>query len=127
MKLQQVLFHNLLKLLFQLVHLFFSKYFYTLFTTKEYPPENLEEFQSEKKESRFIPDLLTSLKEMPSTMKKLGLIQFFSWFAFFTMWSLATPALTEHVFNAPKPDVKEYAQLNTEGEVLKQDKKELFS
>jgi maltose/moltooligosaccharide transporter len=36
-------------------------------------------------------------------MKKLGLVQFFSWFAFFTMWSFATPALTEFVFNAPMP------------------------
>ena len=40
---------------------------------------------------------------MPTTMKKLGLIQFFSWFAFFTMWSMANPAITEHVFNAPFP------------------------
>lgn len=103
---------------------FVTSIVYTLLTTKEDPPENLEEFLSEKKESRFIPDLFASLKEMPSTMKKLGLIQFFSWFAFFTMWSLSMPALTEHVFNAPKPDAKEYAQLNTEGEVLKNDKKE---
>jgi maltose/moltooligosaccharide transporter len=103
---------------------FITSIIYTLVTTKEDPPENLEEFLSEKKESRFIPDLTASLKDMPSTMKKLGLIQFFSWFAFFTMWSLSMPALTEHVFNAPKPDVKEYAQLNAEGEVLKDDKKE---
>ena len=103
---------------------FITSIIYTLLTTKEDPPENLEEFLSEKKESRFIPDLMASLKEMPSTMKKLGLIQFFSWFAFFTMWSLSMPALTEHVFKAPKPDIKEYAQLNLEGEVLKNDKKE---
>ncbi|MFC4738757.1 MFS transporter [Flavobacterium ponti] len=103
---------------------FITSIIYTLVTTKEDPPENLEEFLSEKKESRFISDLFASLKDMPSTMKKLGLIQFFSWFAFFTMWSLSMPALTEHVFNAPKPDVKEYAQLNAEGEVLKDDKKE---
>jgi maltose/moltooligosaccharide transporter len=37
-------------------------------------------------------------------MLKLGIVQFFSWFAFFTMWSMATPALTEHVFDAAKPD-----------------------
>ncbi|MQP52676.1 MULTISPECIES: MFS transporter [unclassified Flavobacterium] len=103
---------------------FITSIVYTLMTTKEDPPENLEEFLSEKKKSRFIPDLFESLKEMPSTMKKLGLIQFFSWFAFFTMWSLSMPALTEHVFHAAKPDVKEYAQLNTEGEVVKNDKKE---
>jgi maltose/moltooligosaccharide transporter len=41
---------------------------------------------------------------MPAVMWKLGLVQFFSWFAFFTMWSFATPALTEHVFGAPMPN-----------------------
>ena len=40
---------------------------------------------------------------MPKTMKLLGIIQFFSWFAFFAMWSLATPALTTHVFHSPAP------------------------
>ncbi|WP_339887533.1 MFS transporter [uncultured Flavobacterium sp.] len=103
---------------------FVTSIVYTLLTTKEDPPENLEEFLSEKKEARFIPDLLASLKDMPSTMKKLGLIQFFSWFAFFTMWSLSMPALTEHVYNAPKPDIKEYAELNLDGEVIKDEKKE---
>ena len=43
---------------------------------------------------------------MPLTMKKLGLIQFFSWFAFFTMWSMANPAITEHVFNCPCSDIE---------------------
>jgi maltose/moltooligosaccharide transporter len=98
---------------------------YTIFTTKEYPPEDLEKFKTEKKESRFISDLVLSLKEMSSTMKKLGVIQFFSWFAFFTMWSLSTPALTEHVFKSPKPDVKEYAKLNSKKEVVKDSNKEV--
>jgi maltose/moltooligosaccharide transporter len=92
---------------------------YTIFTTKEDPPADLTQFKLEKKESRFIPDLIESLKEMPSTMKKLGIIQFFSWFAFFTMWSLSTPALTEHVFNAPKPNNIEYAKLDEQGDALK--------
>jgi maltose/moltooligosaccharide transporter len=105
---------------------FITSIIYTLFTTSEDPPQDLELFHSEKKESRFIPDLITSLKEMPSTMKKLGLIQFFSWFAFFTMWSLSTPALTEHVFKSPKPDVKEYAQLNADGKELKDENKKVL-
>ena len=103
---------------------FFASILFTIFTTKEDPPQDLEKFLSEKNESRFIPDLILSLKEMPSTMKKLGLIQFFSWFAFFTMWSLSTPALTEHVYHSAKPDVKEFAKLDKEGEALKNDKAE---
>ena len=81
---------------------------YTIFTTKEYPPEDLEEFKKEKKNSSFFKDLFISIKEMPSTMKKLGIIQFFSWFSFFTMWSMATPALTEHVYHAPAPIKKHF-------------------
>ncbi len=77
---------------------------YTIFTTSEYPPEDIEEFEKEKrKKNQFIPDILNNIGSMPVTMKKLGLIQFFSWFAFFTMWSLANPALTEHVFKTPVP------------------------
>jgi maltose/moltooligosaccharide transporter len=49
---------------------------------------------------------------MPLTMKKLGVIQFFSWFAFFTMWSMANPALTEHVFKTPIPIGSAYDMSN---------------
>lgn len=77
---------------------------YTVFTTSEYPPEDMEAFEREKKEkSRFVSDIINNVGNMPITMKKLGVIQFFSWFAFFTMWSLANPALTEHVFETPAP------------------------
>jgi maltose/moltooligosaccharide transporter len=82
---------------------------YTVFTTSEYPPEDMEEFEREKKEpNRFISDMVENVGNMPRTMVKLGVVQFFSWFAFFTMWSLATPALTEHVFNTPSPIEAEY-------------------
>jgi maltose/moltooligosaccharide transporter len=77
---------------------------YTVIKTKEYPPDNLDTFKKEKKENRFVHDFLYSIKNMPITMKKLGMIQFFSWFAFFTMWSMATPALTSFVYKAPAPD-----------------------
>ena len=77
---------------------------YTIFTTTEYPPEDMEEFKREKaQKNNFIKDITNNIGSMPTTMKKLGVIQFFSWFAFFTMWSLANPALTEHVFNTPAP------------------------
>ncbi|MFD0863534.1 MFS transporter [Sungkyunkwania multivorans] len=78
---------------------------YTIFTTSEYPPEDMEAFLKEKKEKKntFVSDMIENVGKMPITMKKLGLIQFFSWFAFFTMWSLANPALTEFTFKAPVP------------------------
>ncbi len=87
---------------------FLTSILYTIFTTTEEPPEDLAAFRAEKSESSFFRDTGTALRNMPSTMKKLGVIQFFSWFAFFTMWSMATPALTEHVYEAPAPIEKNF-------------------
>ena len=84
---------------------FISSILYTIFTTPEYPPD---ESKLKNNQNSFVKDIFTSILEMPSTMKKLGIIQFFSWFAFFVMWSLATPALTEHVFKAPSPIMDQY-------------------
>lgn len=77
---------------------------YTIFTTEEYPPENLDDFQKNNKANKGffngVKEILSNIAGMPQLMMKLGIVQFFSWFAFFTMWSFATPAITEHVFKA---------------------------
>ena len=87
---------------------FIASIVYTILTTKEYPPEDLEAFEKEKKETKGFfhgtKEIFNNIFNMPTTMVKLGIVQFFSWFAFFTMWSMATPALTKHVFNSPKPE-----------------------
>ncbi|MDX5339366.1 MAG: MFS transporter, partial [Cyclobacteriaceae bacterium] len=82
----------------------FTSILYTILTTDEYPPEDLEEFHREKESNKGVfhgfKEILDNISSMPLVMKQLGLVQFFSWFAFFTMWSFATPAITEHVFGA---------------------------
>jgi maltose/moltooligosaccharide transporter len=82
----------------------FSSILFTILKTKEYPPENLEEFEAEKAKSKGlltgVKEIFGSIADMPLVMKQLGVVQFFSWFAFFTMWSFATPAITEHIFGA---------------------------
>ncbi len=83
---------------------FLSSVLYTIFTTKEYPPEDLSAFAEQKKQGNVVADILHQMLTMPKQMLRIGFVQFFSWFSFFTMWSLATPALTEHVFKAPAPD-----------------------
>jgi len=87
---------------------FLASIIYTVITTKEYPPENEELLKEENKNGSFFKDFIQSISSMSSNMLKLGLIQFFSWFAFFTMWSMATPALTDYVFHAPAPNKTEY-------------------
>jgi maltose/moltooligosaccharide transporter len=83
---------------------FLASVLFTVFTTSEYPPEDIERFKAESAQGNVLGDILHHVRHMPAQMLKLGFVQFFSWFAFFTMWSLATPALTEHVFKAPAPD-----------------------
>lgn len=87
---------------------FMASILYTVFTTTEDPPEDMEAFEREKSETagfwNGVTAIASNFSTMPLVMKKLGLVQFFSWFAFFTMWSFATPALTEAVFHAPQPE-----------------------
>ncbi|MFT4543893.1 MAG: maltose/moltooligosaccharide transporter [Bacteroidia bacterium] len=92
---------------------FLGSVLFTIVTTTEYPPEDMDEFEKEKANSGFLDglkEIFSNIASMPMVMKKLGLVQFFSWFAFFTMWSFATPALTEHVFNTPDPSSLAYQE-----------------
>ena len=42
--------------------------------------------------------IMTDLLYMPPTMKQLAWVQFFSWFALFSMWIYTTQAVTGHVY-----------------------------
>jgi len=86
---------------------FMGSILWSVFTTTEEPPADLEAFRKQNAESsglfNGLIEIAHNFKSMPSVMWKLGVVQFFSWFAFFTMWSFATPALTEHVYHAAMP------------------------
>jgi maltose/moltooligosaccharide transporter len=90
----------------------FTSILYTILTTDEYPPDDLEAFEKEKRQNKGFfggfKEILQLIVNMPTVMKQLGLVQFFSWFAFFTMWSFATPAITEHVFGATDTSSEAY-------------------
>ncbi|MCB1598549.1 MAG: MFS transporter [Xanthomonadales bacterium] len=84
---------------------FLASILVTVFTTQEYPPEDLERFAADKqKGGNVLAELFGLIVNMPRQMLNIGVVQFFSWLSFFSMWSMATPALTEHVFKAPAPD-----------------------
>lgn len=75
---------------------------YTIFTTPEYPPEDMEAFRKMKAESRgvggFLVELVEGLGSMPKTMKQLAVVQFFTWIALFCMWIYWAPATARQVF-----------------------------
>ena len=61
---------------------------YTTAKVKEMPPEEYAEYHSLKKannESK--ASMITLLKNAPATFWKVGLVQFFCWFAFMYMWT----------------------------------------
>ena len=87
----------------------------TVISTKEYSPEELESFEKEKveleiisktkeKESSSLLDIFDDFKKMPTTMRQLSWVQFFSWFGLFGMWVFATPAIAQHIYGLPYTD-----------------------
>lgn len=81
---------------------FLAAVLYTVFTTKEFPPEDLEKFKKEKKETTFkdaLNETFGGIFKMPTTMKQLALVQFFTWFALFAMWIYTTNAVTANKYN----------------------------
>ena len=80
---------------------------WTIFKTKEYPPEEYAKFHPEESETETKKGLSVILKDfvaMPKTMRQLGLVQFFSWFALYSMWVFTSPAVAEHVYHIPPTD-----------------------
>ena len=83
---------------------FLAAVVWTVLTTKEYPPEDMEAFQRMRREKKGVTagftEIFSSLAEMPMTMKQLAVVQFFTWFALPCMWQFFGVAIAHHVFGA---------------------------
>ncbi|AWW32335.1 MFS transporter [Echinicola strongylocentroti] len=81
---------------------------WTVIRTTEYPPEVQDKWDADEDQEHASHNGLSSIFsdfiKMPTTMKQLGLVQFFSWFALFSMWVFTTPALAQHVWGLPSTD-----------------------
>ena len=95
----------------------------SIFATKEYSPEELAQFEDEmvhqqtkaadtnpKKSS--LLDIFDDFRKMPTTMRQLSWVQFFSWFGLFGMWVFTTPAIAHHIYGLPITDSKSEAYQN---------------
>lgn len=84
---------------------FVGSVIWTVVKTKEYPPAEYEKYHGKNEDSnKGILSIFTDLKKMPRTMKQLGLVQFFSWFALFGMWVFTTDSIATHIFGLPVTD-----------------------
>lgn len=83
---------------------FFCAVLWTVISTREYPPENMEDFQRMKAKSggvgAFFSEIYSALREMPTTMKQLAFVQVFTWLGLFCMWLYFPVAVARHVLGA---------------------------
>ncbi|MBD0374735.1 MAG: MFS transporter, partial [Flavisolibacter sp.] len=76
--------------------------FWTVFTTKEFPPENIKKWEEEKLKSKGllhgIAEINKGIFSMPKTMLQLAVVQFFTWLAFFSMWIYTTAGVAQNAY-----------------------------
>jgi maltose/moltooligosaccharide transporter len=60
-------------------------------------------FVSRNRIENGLVSIITDLYRMPKTMAQLAFVQFFSWFALFSMWIYMTPGVTDHLYGTTDP------------------------
>jgi maltose/moltooligosaccharide transporter len=79
----------------------------TIIKTKEFSPEELnsfDEIETQTKAGWWLSDIVQNIKNMPLRMKRLGVVQFFSWFGLFSMWVYTTSGVATHHFGTLPTD-----------------------
>jgi maltose/moltooligosaccharide transporter len=94
----------------------------SIFSVREYSPEELAQFTDEKAHAEALQkedekpskltDIFTDFQKMPTTMRQLSWVQFFSWFGLFGMWVFTTPAVAHHIYHLPINDHESQAYQN---------------
>ncbi len=91
---------------------FFAAVLWTVLTTKEYPPENMEAFRRKKAEHRslgsHVGEIFQAIGQMPLTMRQLAPVQLFTWFGLFCMWLYFPVAIARNVYGATDPSMPSY-------------------
>ena len=90
---------------------FLGAVLWTIFKTKPYPPSE-EEIAALKERPRLkeiIHEIFDGIVNMPLTMRRIALVQFFTWPGLFLMWFYYSSAVSVDIFNA-KPDSIDYDQ-----------------
>jgi maltose/moltooligosaccharide transporter len=92
--------------------IFIAAILVTVFFSKEYPPAEYERYHGKveaDEKSAGLSQIGRDFLRMPKTMLQLGLVQFFSWFALFTMWVFTTDAVATHIYGLKGDYVKTVA------------------
>ncbi|MDE3182112.1 MAG: MFS transporter [Bacteroidota bacterium] len=81
---------------------FFFSVLWTVITSDEAPPENMDEWKKEKMESKGIGNAISEITKgifsMPKTMAQLAVVQFFTWVGFYCMWLYTTASVAQNAY-----------------------------
>ena len=81
---------------------FLASVLWTVLKSDEIPPENMDEWKREMEATKGISkgftEIFKGIFSMPRTMIQLAAVQFFTWFAFFSMWIYTTPAIAQNAY-----------------------------
>jgi len=77
---------------------------WTSLTTKEYPPKEYEQYNNITEKEKSHTSLLSLIKDIPLTMWRLAIVQFFSWFSLFLMWVYTTSGVAQNVWSTVATD-----------------------
>ena len=90
---------------------FLGAVLWTIFKTKPYPPseEEIAALKERPKLKEIIHEIFDGIVNMPLTMRRIALVQFFTWPGLFLMWFYYSSAVSVDIFNA-KPDSIDYDQ-----------------
>jgi len=83
---------------------FFTAVLWTIVTTPEYPPADLNAFRQKKSEQGGIAshatEIFKAIGNMPATMRQLAPVQLLTWLGLFCMWLYFPVAVARNVFGA---------------------------
>ncbi len=92
---------------------FLSAVLYTVFTTTEYPPSDAQLKEKDKETKKGIAggisEITSALVNMPAQMKRVALVQFFTWPGLFLMWFYYTTAVAVNIFHGVNDKDPAYA------------------
>jgi len=97
---------------------FLGAVLYTIFKTKEYSPEEIERFgeiAEEEEKTNAVQEIIYCIKNMPLRMRKMALVQFFTWPGLFLMWFYFNDTLAYHIMGAESAADPLYREANEWG------------
>jgi maltose/moltooligosaccharide transporter len=80
---------------------------WTVISSTELPPPDLDRFQAQRRHSRnfgvALREIIGGFAHMPKTMVQLAFVQFFTWIALFALWIYTGAAIADNVYGTTDP------------------------